>query len=104
MIPEAGEYALVPGERPIVFGTFMRGVSPRTIAVGLPENVHYAYDAENGRLARAWRGEFMDARGTWHGRAGQLEQPDGSSVIDFPDGPVIAPKLHQCLRVVQAYA
>ena len=91
VIPEAGEYALIPGERPIVFGTFMAGISPRTIAVGLPENVHYAYDAENGRLARAWRGDFMDARGTWHGRAGQLEQPEGSSVIDFPDGPAISP-------------
>ena len=91
VIPEAGEYALIPGERPIVFGTFMRGISPRTIAVGLPENVHYAYDAENGRLARAWRGEFMDARGTWHGRAGQLEQPRGTSVIEFPEGPAISP-------------
>ena len=91
VIPEAGEYALIPGDRPIVFGTFMRGVGPRTIAVGLPENVHYAYDAENGRLALAWRGEFMDARGTWHGRAGQLEEPQGSSVIDFPEGPAIAP-------------
>ncbi len=104
VVPEAGEYALVPGGRPIVFGTFMDGVSPRTIAVGLPENVHYAYDAENGRLARAWRGEFMDARGTWHGRAGQLENPGGSSVIDFPDGPAIAPLANRTVPWPTAFA
>lgn len=91
VVPDAGEYALVPGDRPILFGTFMEDVSPRTIAVGLPENVHFAYDAEHGRLAKAWRGEFMDARGTWHGRAGQLENPGGSSVVILPEGPAIAP-------------
>ncbi len=90
VVPEAGEYSLVPGDRPVVFGTFMAGVGPRTIAVGLPENVHYAFDAEHGRLARIWRGDFMDARGTWHGRAGQLESPAGSSVIEPPPGPSIA--------------
>lgn len=90
VVPDAGEYALIPSDRPIVFGTFMEGVSPRTIAVGLPENVHYAYDAEHGRLARIWRGEFMDARGTWHGRAGQLESPAGSSMLETPEGPAIA--------------
>lgn len=90
VVPDAGEYALVPSDRPIVFGTFMDGVSPRTIAVGLPDNVHYAYDAENARLAKAWRGAFMDARGTWHGRAGELESPEGRSVIEMPEGAAIA--------------
>ena len=90
VVPDAGEYALVPADRPIVFGTFMEGVSPRTIAVGMPENVHYAYDAEHARLATTWRGSFMDARGTWHGRAGQLENPAGAAVRAMPDGPAIA--------------
>ena len=89
VVPDADEYALIPRDRPIVFGTFMEDVSPRTIAVGLPQNVHYAYDAEHGRLARMWRGEFMDARGTWHGRAGQLESPAGSSMVETPAGPAI---------------
>jgi hypothetical protein len=68
----------------------MEGVSPRTIAVGLPERVHYAFDVEHSRLAKAWRGRFLDARGTWHARAGQLERPAGEDVIEFPQGPVIA--------------
>lgn len=90
VVPDAGEYALVPIDEPILFGTFMRDVSPRTIAVGLPENIHFAWDAEHARLAKAWRGAFMDAEGTWRGRAGQLEAPEGRSVLQMPDGPAIA--------------
>ena len=90
VVPDAGEYALIPIDEPILFGTFMRDVSPRTIAVGLPENLHFAWDAEHARLAKAWRGAFMDAEGTWRGRAGQLEAPEGRSVLQMPDGPAIA--------------
>ena len=90
VVPDAGEYALIPIDEPILFGTFMRDVSPRTIAVGLPENVHYAWDAEHARLAKAWRGGFMDAEGTWRGRAGQLEHPEGRSTLQMPAGPAIA--------------
>ena len=90
VVPDAGEYALIPIDEPILFGTFMRDVSPRTIAVGLPENVHYAWDAEHARLAKAWRGGFMDAEGTWRGRAGQLERPEGRSTLQMPAGPAIA--------------
>ena len=90
VVPDAGEYALVPIDEPILFGTFMRDVSPRTIAVGLPENLHFAWDAEHARLAKTWRGAFMDAEGTWRGRAGQLEAPEGRSVLQMPAGPAIA--------------
>ncbi len=75
LVVEAGAYHLDPSERPILFGTFMKGVSPRTICVGFPQRLHVAYDAQANRLAKAWRGEFMDAEGTWHARAGMLEEP-----------------------------
>lgn len=39
-----------------------------TIAVGHPGGVSYVYDLETGRLAGAWDGGFIDARGMWHGR------------------------------------
>lgn len=87
---QKGQYQLVPGDEPLVFGTFLRGVSPRTFCVGYPELVHVAFDAEHGRLAKAWRGEFIDARGTWDGRAGQLESPLGEHVLDLPAGPSFA--------------
>lgn len=86
----AGEYELVPGATPILFGTFMRDVSPRTVCVGYPDLVHVAFDAQHGRLAKAWRGAFMNAKGTWDGRAGQLESPLSKSTIDLPPGPAFA--------------
>ena len=67
-------------------GVFMRGVSPRVLCVGSPLGVHFAWDLENCRLAKAWRGRFMNVRGTWQGRAGQLELPPTKNVIDLAPG------------------
>jgi cytochrome c2 len=96
MAPPAGlrmsenDWDLVPVTEPMLFATFMRGVSPRTLCVGYTDLVHIAYDAEHVRLAKSWRGKFMDAAGTWDGRAGQLGNPAGSSIIDLPPGDVVA--------------
>ncbi len=84
------ELVLVPDERPIVFRTFMVDVGPRSIAIGYPENVHVAFDANNVRLAKIWRGGFFDAKGTWQGRAGRFLGPYGTDVLDLPPGPAIA--------------
>ena len=84
------EFALAPTERPIVLGTFMDGLSARCFAVGFPEQIHYVYDADHRRTAKAWRGKFMDAAGTWFGRAGLLCQPAGIDVLDFPPNDSIA--------------
>jgi hypothetical protein len=90
LVPLPGEYEVEVYDEPVCVGVFMEGVSPRTICVGLPERVHYAFDVENSRLALAWRGRFLDARGTWHARAGQLEKPAGEDVFGFPSGPALA--------------
>lgn len=84
------EYALMPQTRPIVLGTFMDGLSARCFAVGFPEQVHFVYDGDHRRTAKAWRGQFMDAAGTWFGRAGLLCEPAGIQVIDFPAGDAVA--------------
>lgn len=90
LVPLEGEYEVEVFDTPVCVGVFMDGVSPRTVAVGLPERVHYAFDVQNSRLAFAWRGRFLDARGTWHGRAGQLEKPAGEDVLEFPAAPTLA--------------
>lgn len=90
LVPIEGEYEVEVYDVPVAVGVFMKDVSPRTICVGLPERVHYAFDVENSRLAKAWRGRFFDARGTWHARAGELEEPAGEDVLDFPPGPTFA--------------
>jgi hypothetical protein len=58
--------------------------------VGYPQRLHVAYDAQANRLAKAWRGEFMDAEGTWHARAGMLEEPLGEDVVEFAPADAIA--------------
>ena len=90
LVVENDDDLLVPTERPLYFGTFMEGLSARVLTVGFPERVHLAFDEHNVRLAKVWRGDFMRTAGTWNGRAGQLEQPAGSDVLDLPPGPTFA--------------
>ncbi len=81
---------LIPVPDPIVHRTFMDGVGPRTIVAGFPEMVHVAFDANQVRMAKVWRGRFFDASGVSSGRTGSFLEPLGSSVIDLPDGPAVA--------------
>ncbi len=85
---DTGEWAfeVTPGEGTRLVSVFMRDVSPRVLCVGTPEGVHSAFDVEHGRLAKVWRGRFMNVIGTWRGRAGALESPGASEVIDLPEG------------------
>ncbi|MYF94066.1 MAG: hypothetical protein F4210_00860 [Holophagales bacterium] len=84
------ELVLVPDQHPLVFRTHMIDVGPRAIAIGYPENVHAAFDANTVRLAKVWRGAFFDAKGTWQGRAGQFFGPYGTDVLTLPAGPAFA--------------
>ncbi len=83
-------YELRPTDAPVLCGVFMKDVSPRTLVVGFPEQTHYAFDVQNSRLAKLWRGRFFNTRGTWQGRAGALEIPAGENVLDLPAGPAFA--------------
>lgn len=74
----AGSLVLLPDERPRLHGAFLEGVSARCLAVGTPERTHFAFDLATPRLVWVWRGEFLDASGTWSGRAGQLLKPRGA--------------------------
>ena len=85
LLSSPGEFELTPTEGPIHTGVFMRDMSPRTLVVGTPQRIHYAFDMMNSRLGRAWAGEYFDAAGTWKGRAGQLELPP-VPWVDFAPG------------------
>jgi cytochrome c553 len=88
-VPDAA-YELAVHDEPVCVGVFMDGVSPRTLCVGFPERTHYAFDMQSSRLALAWRGRFLNARGTWEGRAGALERPPSADVLALPRGPALA--------------
>ncbi|MFT6108915.1 MAG: cytochrome c551/c552 [Planctomycetota bacterium] len=70
---------------------FMKDLSPSVLCIGNPAGIHFAFDVQNGRLAKAWRGRFLNAMGTWQGRAGALESPGSTDVVDFMPGFAVAP-------------
>ena len=87
---EGAKMELKPTNEPITHRTFMKDVGPRTILTGFPERLHVAFDANNVRLAKAWRGRFFDASGVASGRTDAFLEPLGIDVIDMPSGPAFA--------------
>lgn len=81
----ARDYELKPTDRPILIRTFMRAAGPHAIAVGFPEQVHFALDAESLRLVSAWRGRFLDAQGTWFVRSAPPADPLGDELITIDE-------------------
>lgn len=77
-------FELKPVDHPIVLRTFMKAAGPHAIAVGFPQGVHIAFDAEVVRFAQAWRGRFLDAHGTWFDRFTPAAEPLGDDVITIP--------------------
>jgi hypothetical protein len=61
----------------VLVRTFLPECSPRGIAVGLPGGQSYCFDAAFALLRYAWRGEFLDAKGAWAERGGQVSTPLG---------------------------
>jgi mono/diheme cytochrome c family protein len=86
----AQNYELIPVDRPILLRTFMPIAGTHAIAVGFPQHVHFAFDAEQISLAQAWRGRFLDAEGTWFVRFAPPADPLGEQRITFPPGIAIA--------------
>ena len=82
----AYNFELVPKDRPILLRTFMKQAGTHAIAVGFPEKVHVSFDAEQVRVAQAWRGRFIDAHGTWFDRFTPPAEPLGTDVIAMPPG------------------
>lgn len=54
------------------------------ISVGSAAQVHYTYDADNGKLILLWRGGFLDATPMWHDRGDGSSRPLGKA-IQFGD-------------------
>ncbi len=78
-------YELKPADRPLIQRTFMSEAGTHAIAVGLPGGLNFAFDAEQVRLSLAWKGRFLDARGTWFERFAPPAAPLGEEVITFPE-------------------
>jgi hypothetical protein len=81
---EAGQFEIIPKERPVVQRTFMEGVGTHAILVGFPSGAHLAYDGKNARPVLAWRGKFFDGYNTWFSRFAPFEKPLGNAIVKWP--------------------
>ena len=71
--PQAAQNAIPGGgERPYIQRTFLPNTGPASIAVALPGEQNYCWDAGECRLRYAWRGSFIDASGNWQGNGNEL--------------------------------
>ncbi|GIW95638.1 MAG: hypothetical protein KatS3mg110_3679 [Pirellulaceae bacterium] len=77
---------LVPVDRAIVYRNFIAGAGARAIAVGFPEGVHMAFDAEQMRLALLWQGRFLDVTMHWTNRGAGFVPPAGDHVWSMVEG------------------
>lgn len=81
---------LKPTGRPLIYRNFLEGLSPRGIAVGFPERVHFAWDAEHMTARLIWHGAFIDAAKHWVDRGPGNQSPMGDHVMVLPAGPPLA--------------
>lgn len=81
---------LTPKDGAIIYRNFIAGAGPRGIAVGYPEKVHLAFDANELRIAMIWQGLFIDAARHWTDRGSGFEGPLGDNVVHLPTGPTFA--------------
>ncbi|MEQ1852956.1 MAG: c-type cytochrome [Chthoniobacteraceae bacterium] len=80
----AGQFEIIPKDRPLVQSTFMEGVGTHAILVGLPSGTHVAYDGKAARPALAWKGKFFDGYNTWFSRFAPFEKPLGEAIVKWP--------------------
>jgi hypothetical protein len=77
---------LTPTDTAIIYRNFIQGAGTRGIAVGYPEKVNLAFDANEMRLTMLWRGAFIDAGRHWSGRGEGSEGPLGDDVVSLHGG------------------
>jgi len=85
-----GKKEIIAETEPVIYRNFIQGAGPRAIAVGYPEKVNLAFDANATRLAIIWQGAFIDASRHMSGRGEGFEPPLGNNIVKFPEGSAFA--------------
>ncbi|MGE4618379.1 MAG: c-type cytochrome [Planctomycetota bacterium] len=81
---------LIVGGEAIIYRGKLWQAGYRGIAVGLPEGLHYAFDAQELRLALLWKDRFLDAGAHWSSQGMGRIRPSGREVVTFSRGPDVA--------------
>ena len=66
--------------RPQVQRMFLPEASPAAIAVALPGDLSFCFDASECRLRYVWKGGFIDAWSYWKGNGSSLAKLDGEVI------------------------
>ena len=69
----------------VIYRNFIAEAGTRAIAVGYPQGVNIAFDANQIRLALLWQGAFMDGGRHWSGRGQGFQPPAGFAKLSFPE-------------------
>ncbi|MFO0881120.1 MAG: c-type cytochrome [Gemmataceae bacterium] len=77
---------LMPFNTAIIYRNFIEGAGARAIAVGYPEKIHLAFDANELRLSLLWQGAFIDAARHWTDRGVGFEGPLGDNLLRMHGG------------------
>lgn len=72
---------LEPKDAPVIYRNFIAGAGNRSIGVGFPGGLNFAWSAETMNLTLAWRGAFMDTARHWKNRGGGYQPPAGFDVV-----------------------
>jgi cytochrome c2 len=73
-------------DRPEVVRTFLPDAGTKAITVGYPGGVSVAFSADQGRLAYAWAGNYLDASPVWNNRGGNPAKLLGPKFWTAPAG------------------
>ena len=76
--------------RPQVQRIFLPDASPAAIAVALPGDLSFCFDASECRLRYVWKGGFIDGTLYWKANGSSLAKPDGEVVYREREFPVTA--------------
>lgn len=87
---EAKLIELAADSRPVIYRNFIEGLSPRGIAVGYPEGIGIAWDANSMSLSQVWKGAFIDASRHWIGRGQGKQPPLGDQILPLESAVPVA--------------
>jgi cytochrome c551/c552 len=74
--------------RPQVQRIFLPEASPAAIAVALPGDLSFCFDAAECRLRYVWKGGFIDGTPYWKANGSSLAKVDGEVIYRDPDHPL----------------
>lgn len=74
--------------RPQVQRVFLPEASPAAIAVALPGDLSFCFDASECRLRYVWKGGFIDGWSYWKGNGSSLAKLDGEIIYREPRFPL----------------